>query len=118
MDVMLDTNNLTILLSDLEAPLSPPCDSGSWVTRCFARQHHILPLGHTEVSAGARGEDAGRLHHVQVGQLTHHGVGVDLTHVEARIMTLHTGNLQWPLIGLRVGDLDAMVLGDDMFIEG
>lgn len=64
------------------------------MTRCLARQHHVLALLHTEVGAGARRQDAGRLHHVQVGQLAHHGVRVYLAHVEAGVMPLDAGNLQ------------------------
>ena len=52
---------------------------------CLTRHDDILPLRDGVVPAGAPGEDGGGLHHLQVGKLTHHGVSVDLAHVETSI---------------------------------
>ena len=57
-------------------------------------------------------------HDIEVGQLTLHGVGVDLTHVVPGVCSPDVRNLEPPDVAVRLRDLDPVVLGDHMFTHG
>lgn len=56
--------------------------------------------------------------HFQEAHLTLHGVAVDLAHVPSSVRLLDVLDPQLPGAFLRVTDPDAMVLRDDMVLDG
>ena len=55
---------------------------------------------------------------VQVSNLALHGVCVNLAHVPTPVCFTNVADVEVPCLVFAVGDADAMVLGDDMYVDG
>lgn len=57
-------------------------------------------------------------HNIQIAHLALHRIGVDLAHVVAAIRFTDVLQLQLPRFALGERDADAMVLSDDVILDG
>ena len=60
----------------------------------------------------------GLTHDIEVGELALHGVGVDLTHVVARVRPPGVPDLQPPDVAVWLRDPDPVILRDDVLAHG
>lgn len=56
--------------------------------------------------------------HVEEADLTHHGVGVDLAHVESPVTGPDVSDAEVPMLVVVAGEGEARVLGDDSVVDG
>ena len=112
---------LTLLAADGDQgfPSFPsPGNRGLWLPNRQALECRVLALVDQQVLTTELVPDVGRHDHLQEAHLALHGVTVDLAHVPASVGLLHLPDAQLPDAFLRGTDADAVVLGDDLVLDG